>query len=571
MSGGGISADALRAELTDSAFAPFLSSDFDPDRFAGDVMVQETLASNADGEIKSGTTLTAEEVVEGLNNNVARVDTTLKGHVTTHHEDLLSKVGTVRELSQTTEAVHSDVSGLRSSMNRIKREMIVPYTEMQRRTVQLKRMQVASDLLRRVLRLIYATRKLRKQMAALPTQDSDQSAPADARVLSLAAQSLYDIENSMREADMTGIDVVDAEVEWIGQAGGIIRSQSLRALQNGITSLNQAELGSVLQVFFNLHCLPQQCDEAVQFVVESVVQDTKAALDPSVLPAIDTQGSAWQTALWSRCEKVVDAVHTHSVEVWHLQRVLAKKRDPITHMCFIECVVKPGEPTIFHAFWKQMCKRLKLELLNVMNTSAAIKDGLVQAYPRLRQAMGRVLDRLARSTERNQEKSINVMVGGTGRPLAGGAATVVDAAMERVGDSAGEKDELQSALSPIMRLHLERITNRLSEPVAQMFPSSGSYRNSPPSKNDVKAFVGNVATELRQTTFDTDFVVDAGNSAAKSIQLFATKAHQQVQNDKNAFHFDSKTWKRNPTQEHNGIVHTNDALPMSTSSHSLCL
>jgi hypothetical protein len=59
-------------------------------------------------------------------------------------------------------------------------------------------------------------------------------------------------------------------------------------------------LGSVLQVFFNLQCLPQQCDDAVQDVVERLVEDTKAALDPDVLPAIDTQGSAWQSALWSR-------------------------------------------------------------------------------------------------------------------------------------------------------------------------------------------------------------------------------------------------------------------------------
>ena len=41
-----------------------------------------------------------------------------------------------------------------------------------------------------------------------------------------------------------------------------------------------------------------------------------------------------------------------AVEVWHLQRVLAKKRDPLTHALFLD-VVAPGDddPLPLDRFW----------------------------------------------------------------------------------------------------------------------------------------------------------------------------------------------------------------------------
>lgn len=41
-----------------------------------------------------------------------------------------------------------------------------------------------------------------------------------------------------------------------------------------------------------------------------------------------------------------------AVEVWHLQRVLAKKRDPLSHTLFLD-VVAPGEedPLPLDRFW----------------------------------------------------------------------------------------------------------------------------------------------------------------------------------------------------------------------------
>ena len=37
--------------------------------------------------------------------------------------------------------------------------------------------------------------------------------------------------------------------------------------------------------------------------------------------------------------------------MWHLQRVVAKKKDPLSHVCFLDVLVKPEEPLLTEQFW----------------------------------------------------------------------------------------------------------------------------------------------------------------------------------------------------------------------------
>ena len=43
-----------------------------------------------------------------------------------------------------------------------------------------------------------------------------------------------------------------------------------------------------------------------------------------------------QEVLWQRLGKSFEQLHLSAVTVWHLQRVLVKKRDPLTHVCFMD-------------------------------------------------------------------------------------------------------------------------------------------------------------------------------------------------------------------------------------------
>lgn len=66
--------------------------------------------------------------------------------------------------------------------------------------------------------------------------------------------------------------------------------------------------------------------------------------------AADTLSNS-QEALWQQLAAFTDQLHKASVAVWHLQRVLAKKRDPLSHVLFLESLAEEGAPLPLVHFW----------------------------------------------------------------------------------------------------------------------------------------------------------------------------------------------------------------------------
>jgi hypothetical protein len=94
-----------------------------------------------------------------------------------------------------------------------------------------------------------------------------------------------------------------------------------------------------LQIFFNLDML--------QPVVHDVVAKQAAAVDTAIRSALDTRklsaaagtgGTASRarlgSAMWTELEGAVACMHEAAVATWHLQRIIAKKRDPLTLKSF---------------------------------------------------------------------------------------------------------------------------------------------------------------------------------------------------------------------------------------------
>jgi len=52
--------------------------------------------------------------------------------------------------------------------------------------------------------------------------------------------------------------------------------------------------------------------------------------------------------------------HLHQVQ--HLQKVLAKKRDPVTHVCFLDELNPSRNSYLVHRFWTQVTELLTQEL-----------------------------------------------------------------------------------------------------------------------------------------------------------------------------------------------------------------
>ena len=55
--------------------------------------------------------------------------------------------------------------------------------------------------------------------------------------------------------------------------------------------------------------------------------------------------------MWQRMGEAADVLHACAVAAWHLQRVLAKKKDPLSHDVFQDLLVAKGSPLPLDSFW----------------------------------------------------------------------------------------------------------------------------------------------------------------------------------------------------------------------------
>lgn len=119
-------------------------------------------------------------------------------------------------------------------------------------------------------------------------------------------------------------------------------------------------LAFLTQVFYNLGELRVAVDGMVNKYKSQGVKAVSAALDMKAVsassgggfgpggiqrsgtPQIGGGGKA-KEALWQRMGSCMDQLHLIVVAVWHLQRVLSKKRDPFTHVLLLDEVMKVRE------------------------------------------------------------------------------------------------------------------------------------------------------------------------------------------------------------------------------------
>ena len=68
--------------------------------------------------------------------------------------------------------------------------------------------------------------------------------------------------------------------------------------------------------------------------------------------------AAWRAGLWTRMEKLVNKAHEVCEKIYHLEKILAKKKDPVSHACFLESFSENGRSIILNNFWKMTMEML---------------------------------------------------------------------------------------------------------------------------------------------------------------------------------------------------------------------
>ncbi|KAJ8534531.1 hypothetical protein K7X08_016259 [Anisodus acutangulus] len=482
----------LDSFTSDPIFSSFLSSDFDSTRFSSAALSSGSAASR----------------IEKLQEGVNLLNHQLRTEVLTRHHDLLNQLTSLRAAEHALSTLRSSVSSLQSSLKRTRSELSDPHQVIAVKTLQLSNLHSATELLQSTIRTIRLSKKLRDLI------DSGHENP-EKLDLSKGAQLHFEILSIYNEYHLAGIDVVDLELKWVLEIGGKLRSEGMKVLEKGLEGLNQAEVGAGLQVFYNMGELRGTVDGLVSKYKGMGVKSITTALDMKAIsvgggfggpggvqrsgtPQFGGSAKA-KDALWQRMNSCMDHLHSIVVAVWHLQRVLSKKRDPFTHVLLLDEVMQEGDPILTDRVWEALVKSFANQMKSTFTTSSFVKEIFTVGYPKLFSMLENLLERISRDTD----------VKGVPPAL-----------------SSEAKDQMLSSIEIFQTAFLTLCLSRLSELVNNVFPVSS--RGSVPSKEHISRIISRIQEEIEAVQMDARLTLLVLREINKVLLLLSERTEYQI-------------------------------------------
>lgn len=467
----------------------------------------------------------AEQLLQ-LADGIASLDKHLREQVCAHYEDLLSQATAVETLEEVLRSMQMRIQALLSGVERLRLKVIDPYQKISSLTTKLSRLQAACDLLRSIARISNLSKRLHSQLQG------------GSKEIAKCAHTLSELGHLMEGMDLTGIGVVSKDQKAIREARKEIEQQARDMLNHGIELQNQAQVATALQVFHYLGILAP--------VVRQVTDDAQRCLEESARKALDlcslsssantseTRGStpgraimptmggaaAFKATLWNNVEKLTDQIYAQCSRIQHLQKVLSKKRDPVTHRPFGDELVQ-GEGIssgdfITATFWNAVTGLLTKEFVRAANDSTFVKQAFEEEYPKLLRLHSDLWRRLQQFSDCNGtsfQSSTSAREDDSAQPLT-----------KRTFDP---ETALRATLAPFENAYLSRSLSRLFDPINLMFTSG----EAPPIPDEVKAALRVVTSELNVASVDSRLAVTVARNVVKMIQLFVTKCEQTLSTD----------------------------------------
>ncbi|XP_009619913.2 conserved oligomeric Golgi complex subunit 5 [Nicotiana tomentosiformis] len=481
----------LDSFTSDPIFSSFLSSDFDSTTFSSAALSSGSAASRI------------EKLQEGLN----LLNNQLRHEVLTRHHDLLNQLTSLRAAESALSSLRSSVSSLQSSLRRVRSELSDPHQLISKHTLQLNNLHSTTELLQSTIRTLRLSKKLRDLMD--PTHDPEKLD------LSKAAQLHFEILSLYNEYHLAGIDVVDLELKWVVEIGLKLRAEGMKVLENGLEGLNQAEVGAGLQVFYNMGELRGTVDGLVSKYKAMGVKSITTALDMKAVsvgggfggpggvqrsgtPQFGGSAKA-KDALWQRMNGCMDQLHSVVVAVWHLQRVLSKKRDPFTHVLLLDEVMQEGDPILTDRVWEALVKSFANQMKSTFTASSFVKEIFTVGYPKLFSMLENLLERISRDTD----------VKGVPPAL-----------------SSEAKDQMLSSVEIFQTAFLTLCLSRLSDLVNSVFPVSS--RGSIPSKDHISRIISRIQEEIEAVQMDARLTLLVLREINKVLLLLSERTEYQI-------------------------------------------
>lgn len=283
-----------------------------------------------------------------------------------------------------------------------------------------------------------------------------------------------------------------------------------------MVGLNQAEVGTGLQVFYNLGELRATVEQLVNRYKGMAVKSIGTALD---MKAITTGsggsfgpggvrgsgtphiggGAKAREALWQRMGSCMDQLHSIVVAVWHLQRVLSKKRDPFTHVLLLDEVLQEGDSMLTDRVWEALVKAFASQMKSAFTASSFVKEIFTMGYPKLFSMIENLLERISHDTD---VKGVLPAISSEG------------------------KDQMVAAVEIFQTAFLTLCLSRLSDLVNTIFPVSS--RGSVPSKEHISRIISHIQEEIEAVQLDGRLTLLVLREIGKVLILLSQRAEYQI-------------------------------------------
>jgi len=439
----------------------------------------------------------------------------IREEVVTKREALERAAKGAREATEALDVIRRGAADVREAFARVEAELGDPHREIELATITMNNAANAAETLRSVARVVKLCGKLRE------AYEGREKRSRDVGELAKLAKLLGEIKIALANGDFNGIDVVDENMAFIRECSSAVAREAAEALSKGVENASQADVGAALQVHYNLNDLNKVVDGRVAAHASAAVEAFKDAVDAESIgrtasgaasgaaPRLTHRASAppsgseraWIDALWSRVDVAMERAHENAMAVWHLQRVLAKKRDPLTQALFLDEVVgkSASAQALCDRFWALFAKGVSEHLSRTHAAAGFVSGALLKGFPRLVGALERAVEACARDAD---------------------AAKGAPGCTRKDGST---RAQVARAAEPIAAAYLQRSLTRLTEAANNCFASGRVVDEVAANK-----FLSRVRTEIDAVAEYDNLLNSACGNAATALKALADRAKRAV-------------------------------------------
>ena len=348
--------------------------------------------------------------------------------------------------------------------------------------------------------------------------------------LAKAASCLSEMASLLQE-DLTGLEVVEGEARKVRQWRLEVERQAEGLLTRGMTTGNQTQLATGLQVFYNLGTLSSVMDNLMEDLqlklktqwtqsldIKRITDSSEAGLKQphqmagpgkAAMP-MSGNNAAFRSSLWSNIDTSLEAVHGLMSQLWLLQRILTKKLDPVTHTPFIATITSPN--FVLNS-WGKICKILKDCLFNAQAKSNFVKQTFEGEYPKLVKLYEELWSKLKYTSNQYILSSVHLEIDGNSEII------------EQVIFKDDMEDGLRESLAQFETAYLARSLSRLFDPINLMFSSQQ------PNSEEVATVINVITSELTIASVDTRLMTAVTRNITKAVSLFCVKCEAVIDSE----------------------------------------